>query len=122
MYPLELAEDINKIAFKSLQDRMALEFSKTLIRAAIKKAAEHSLKKEHEGWGAVLGAVNALSEKADTRNWQTLPHSILYTRVPLHEGTNETQFTITGPDGKDTSIRLRIRLRRGKHYFTPLHR
>jgi hypothetical protein len=122
-YPLELAEDINRIAFKSLQDRMALEFSKTLIRAAIKKAAEHSLRKEHEGWGAVLGAVNALSEKADTRNWQTLPHSISYTRVPLHEGANETQFTIAGPDGKNTQYSFTYQAQKGQtlfHTFTSL--
>lgn len=122
-YPLELAEDINRIAFKSLQDRMALEFSKTLIRAAIKKAAEHSLRKENEGWGAVLGAVNALSEKADTRNWQTLPHSISYTRVPLHEGANETQFTITGPDGRDIQYPFTYQAQKGQtlfHTFTSL--
>lgn len=122
-YPLELAEDINRIAFKSLEDRMALEFSKTLIRAAIKKAAEHSLRKENEGWGAVLGAVNAFSEKADTRNWQTLPHSISYTRVPLHEGANETQFTITTPDGQDLQYPFTYQASKGQtlfHTFTSL--
>lgn len=122
-YPLELAEDINRIAFKSLEDRMALEFSKTLIRVALKKAAEHSLRKEHEGWGAVLGAVNAMSEKADTRNWQTLPHSISYARVPLHEGVNETQFAVTGPDGKDTQYSFTYQAVKGQtlfHTFTSL--
>lgn len=122
-YPLEMAEDINKIAFKSLADRMTLEFSKTLIRVALKKAAEHSLRKEHEGWGAVLGAVNAMSEKADTRNWQTLPHSILYSRVPLHEGANETKFTTTGPDGSNTDYTFTYHANKGQtlfHTFTSL--
>lgn len=122
-YPLELAEDINQIAFKSLQDRMALELSKTLIRVALKKAAEHSLRKEHEGWGAVLGVVNAMSEKADTRNWQTLPHNILYTRVPLREGLNETRFTLTGPDRKDSQYSFSYQAQKGQtlfHTFTSL--
>jgi uncharacterized protein len=122
-YPLQLAEDINKIAFKSLEDRMALEFSKTLIRAAVKKAAEHSLKKESKGWGAVLGAVNAMTEKADTRNWQTLPHSISYARVPLQEGANETQFTVTTPQGRDTQYSFTYEAKKGQtlfHTFTSL--
>lgn len=122
-YPLQVAEDINQIAFKSLQDRMALEFSKTLIRAALKKAAEESLRKESKGWGAVLGAVNAFTEKADTRNWQTLPHSIAYTRVPLQEGSNETSLTLTTPDGRDSNYSFTYTVKKGQtlfHTFTSL--
>lgn len=88
-YDLELAEDINQIAFKTLQERMLKEFSKGLLRVALKKAAENTVRKESEGWGALLGFVNALTEKADTRNWQTIPHSIHYTRVPLDLGENK---------------------------------
>lgn len=93
-YALELTEDINKIAFHSLKQRMVLEFSKGLLRAALKKATELSIKKEDEGLAALIGVVNALTEKADTRNWQTLPHSIYYTRVPLKEGENKVTFSI----------------------------
>lgn len=99
-YDLELAEDISKIAFHSLRERMMLEFSKGLLRAAMKKAAEHSLKKEDERLGALIGVVNAMTEKADTRNWQTLPHSIFYTRVPLKEGSNQVTFTIEAGEDK----------------------
>lgn len=92
--PLELAEDISKIAFHSLKERMALEFSKGLLRAALKKATELSIKKEDEGLAALIGVVNAMTEKADTRNWQTLPHSIYYARVPLKDGPNKIKFSI----------------------------
>ncbi len=98
-YALQLAEDINKIAFKSLQERMTLEFSKSLLRAALKKAAEKSARKEDKGFGALLGMVNAMTEKADTRNWQTLPHSIFYTRVPMKEGKNEIRFMLHSAEG-----------------------
>jgi hypothetical protein len=99
-YALELTEDINKIAFYSLRERMMLEFSKGLLRAAVKKATEHSLKKEDDRLGALIGIVNAMTEKADTRNWQTLPHSIYYSRVPLTEGANEVKFNIHGNGDK----------------------
>jgi hypothetical protein len=99
-YPLQLSEDVNKIAFYSLNQRMMLEFSKGLLRAALKKATEQSLKKEDPRLGALLGVVNAMTEKADTRNWQTLPHSIYYTRVPLREGANKITFRLDGNNDK----------------------
>ena len=97
--PLEEAENISRIAIHSLRERMVLEFSKGLLRAALKKASELSLKKENEGLGALIGVVNAMTEKADTRNWQTLPHSIYYARVPLKDGSNQVTFSIAA--GKD---------------------
>ena len=96
--PLELSEDISKIAFHSLKERMVLEFSKGLLRAALKKATELGIKKEDEGLAALIGVVNALTEKADTRNWQTLPHSIYYARVPLRTGQNNLNFSISAGD------------------------
>jgi uncharacterized protein len=93
-YPLELSEDISQIAFFSLRQRMVQELSKGLLRAALKKSTEHSLRKENDQLGAVIGLMNAITEKADTRSWQTLPHSIYYARVPLREGSNEVKFTI----------------------------
>jgi hypothetical protein len=95
-FPLELTEDINQIAFYSLKQRMFQEMSKGLLRAALKKAGEYSMRKEDERLGALVGLVNAISEKADTRNWQTLPHSIFYARVPLKEGENNVSFNLTG--------------------------
>jgi uncharacterized protein len=102
-YPLQLAEDVNKIAFKSLYDRMTLEISKSVMRAAIKKAAERSIRKEDKGLGAAVGMVNAITEKADTRNWQTLPHSILYSRVPLKQGNNTLDFVVQSPLGSSVN-------------------
>ena len=85
---LQMLEDVNKVAFKCLNERMTLELSKALLRLAFKKAAEFALKKEDKTLGSVLGVINAITEKADTRNWQTLPHSIYYSRVALPEGKN----------------------------------
>lgn len=89
---LEEAQDINQIAFKSLKDRMLREVGKALFRTAVKKAAEYAARKENEDAGAALGIVNALSERADTRNWQTLPHTIYYTRVKLPEGEHNVKL------------------------------
>ncbi len=98
-YPLELLEDINKVAFYSLNQRMMLEFGKGLLRAALKKTTELSIRKEDERLGALVGLINAVTEKADTRNWQTLPHSILYTRVPIADKAN-VQFKLNNRNGQ----------------------
>jgi uncharacterized protein len=99
-YKLELYEDVSKIAFHSLRQRMMAEFGKGLLRGALKKATEESVKKEDQTLGAVIGIVNAMTEHADTRNWQTLPHSIYYSRVPLKEGINKVKFSISAGNDK----------------------
>lgn len=91
-YPLEMAENINAIAFKTLEDRMLREFAVSLTRLALKQAAEEQTRKQDENLGALLSVVNAVSEKADTRNWQTLPYSISYARVPLKKGVNNVKL------------------------------
>jgi hypothetical protein len=116
-YPLQLVEDVNKIAFKSLQERMFLEFSKSLMRAAVKKAAEKSARKEDKGFGALVGMVNAFTEKADTRNWQTLPHSISYARVSLKEGKNEINFKLQAGGGDNASHTFTYVVKKGQTLF-----
>lgn len=96
-YSLSLLEDVNQIAFKSLQQRMHLELSKALLRVALKKAVEHQIKQEDRTLGSVLGMINVITEKADTRNWQTLPHSIYYARVALPVGQTQVMLELAGP-------------------------
>ncbi len=91
---LQQVENVNKIAQQVLSQRMKLEFSKALLRAALKKATEYQMRKENKALGSLFGIINALTEKADTRNWQTLPHSIYYSRVPLNLGTNEVTLSL----------------------------
>jgi uncharacterized protein len=114
-FPLEVSEDISQIAFYSLQQRMVEELSKGLLRAALKKAAEHSVRKDNEQLGAVIGALNAITEKADTRSWQTLPHSIYYARVPLKEGLNEVSFKIA--NGQPNGYAFNYQARKGQTLF-----
>ena len=84
-YPLQLAENIGQIATKTLRDRMMRELANTLLRIAVKQAMEAATRQENEGLGAVMSVVNAASEKADTRNWQTLPFHISYARIPISD-------------------------------------
>ena len=115
--PLQMAEDINKIAFKCLQERMGLEFSKALLRVALKKAEEYEIKKQDRTLGSIVGMINALTEKADTRNWQTLPYSIYYCRVPMKEGKNSLTFTLKNPEGKTVDHQYTYDIKKGQILF-----
>ena len=87
-HPLELMENINDIAFKTLKDRFLREMGVSLLRLGLKKAAEIKLAQENVALGAAATITNAITEKADTRNWQTLPHSVYYQRARLDAGDN----------------------------------
>lgn len=121
-YSLELAENINEIAFKTLEDRMLREFSNSLIRLAIKQATEQQVRQQNQNLGALLSVVNSVSEKADTRNWQTLPYSISYARIPLNEGENQINLHTYSPYKKNNSKQtFNINADKEQTYFQVFH-
>lgn len=117
---LEPAEDVNNLAFATLRERMLRELSSTLTRLAIKKLAEAAIrppdrkaedgknkteeqkKKQRredatrEALALGLQLFSLASEKADTRNWQSLPHTIFYARIPLQPGENNISLQLNG--------------------------
>ena len=96
---------------------MGLEFSKALLRVALKKAEEYEIKKQDRTLGSIVGMINALTEKADTRNWQTLPYSIYYCRVPMKEGKNSLTFTLKNPEGKTVDHQYTYDIKKGQILF-----
>jgi len=97
VFDFEIAQDLNSIAFKTLNERMLAELGKGLLRVALKKVVEKQVRKENETLGFLVSAINFASEQADTRNWQTLPHGIHYSRIPLMEGQNKISFRTSSP-------------------------
>jgi uncharacterized protein len=120
-YNVELAENINEIAFKTLNDRMMRELATSLLRFATKKAMEMALRKQNANAGTILGIVNAITEKADTRNWQTLPYSFSYVRIPVKPGNNTYQLRTTTPNGDSRTFDFTVNAEAGKTYFQSFH-
>jgi hypothetical protein len=122
-YSLNLAEDVNAIAFKTLNQRMLLEVGKSVLRVALKKAAEYSMRKENDNAGALVGLVNAITEQADTRSWQSIPHGIYYTRLSLPEGNQQVQFVTTSGvnSGMEQTHTLDFDIKPGKTIFHTFH-
>jgi hypothetical protein len=118
----EKTEDINELAFETLEQRFVKEMTKTLSRLAVKKSAEYLLKASSkgsgkngqnntllEGLGFGMQLYSLLSEKADTRNWQSLPNAINYTRIPLHEGENTLVLHLQTAGGLADTKSIQIR-------------
>ena len=120
-YTLEPAEDINAIAFKTLNDRFMREMAGSLLRIATKQVLEEATRKKDKNAGAILSIVNAVTEKADTRNWQCLPHGISYARIPLTNGNNQLTLNVKMNDGRTVSTDVSIQAKQGKTYFHAFH-
>ena len=118
-YPLDKGEDINAIAFKTLKDRMVREMANSLLRLATKQAIESYTRSKDENLGAIISIFNAVTEKADTRNWQTLPNSIHYTRIRLKEGKHTVTLRVNSPNGDSKDQQFDLEVKAGKtKYFT----
>lgn len=121
IYKLDKGEDINAIAFKSLKDRMLREMATSLLRLATKKAIENYARSKDDNIGMLIGILNAATEKADTRNWQTLPHSIHYTRLHLNEGENTINLQVSSPTGSVKNQNISVSIKAGATSFFTFH-
>lgn len=114
----ELIEDINALAPALLRERIVKEVSSALVRQVVKKLTEAGAsaaakeisksnskekdknKKEANAevaaltTGLLVNIFNTATEKADTRNWQSLPAYIQYVRVPLQKGDNNIELQL----------------------------
>ncbi len=119
-YPVELSENINAIAFKVINDRMFRELGNTILRVAVKKAIENKVRDKDKNLGFLVGLVNTATEKADTRNWQTLPFSVSYSRISLPEGNHQLTLNTTG-DKENNNYDLNVTIKKGVTYFKTFH-
>jgi uncharacterized protein len=120
-FPLEMAQDINKIAFQSLKDRMAREIGNNILRLATKQAMERVTNSQNQNLGTLVSIVNAITEKADTRNWQSLPYSLSYTRVPLPEGEHTLKLEQRLPGGGISEEEVAVEIKAGQTTFRVFH-
>lgn len=115
--PFYLAENIDAIAHRSLNDRMWKELSSALLRMAVKKTLEMSAEKADPNLGTAVNIINALTENADTRSWQTLPFSINYTRLNLEEGANKFAVVTKGINNQSCIDSVSISIKKNQTKF-----
>jgi hypothetical protein len=120
-YNLQLGEDVNQIAFQSLQDRMLRELGESLLRLALKQAEVYAVRKQNQDLGTVVSLANFISEQADTRNWQTLPHSIYYSRIKLPAGPQDVTLNMKGNGSASGSSSFHYEVKAGQTVFQNFH-
>lgn len=120
-FKLEKVQDIKGIAYKTMQQKMMQELGTSLLRLALKKAAEQRARQANEGLGLAMAVLNAATEKADTRNWQTLPNQLFYTRVPLSEGKQSIQLNCVENKKYERNFNFDIEGKAGRTSFYNFH-
>lgn len=120
-HALEKAEDINQIAFSTLEDRMLREMGKSIARLVLKQASELAVSSKNEDLGFLVSTLNAVTEKADTRNWQTLPYSINYQRLSLNQGNQNVNLITKGDNIAPDTASFEVNIIQGKTLFRTFH-
>lgn len=115
--PLNRCQDMSTLLIKTLHDRMLREMANSLLRLAAKKSLEAVVRDQDKTVGAIFSIFNAVTESADTRNWQTLPSEIWYTRMPLPAGEQTITLTTTAPNGNSKAHQINVSVKKGKTTF-----
>jgi uncharacterized protein len=107
----EMANALARQLTKKLVEVGATALAEGIARSTDKREATDSSKEEQEKLakkkedrintageiaGFALNIFNAVNEKADTRNWQSLPAFVHYVRIPLHTGENTITVATNG--------------------------
>lgn len=90
---IDVVEDVDKVARQSLKDRLWRELGKSLLRTAAKEAIHQAAAKQNEYAGLLVNIMNAVTEKADTRSWMSLPSKIRVVDVELDAGTYNVDYS-----------------------------
>lgn len=131
----EKVQDISTLAIETLRERFLKELGLALSRLAVKKIAEFLIrgsesKKDsvvvgkngetttvpksktssiREGIATALEIYSFFSEKADTRNWQSLPADIYIARIPLELGENKVALILSNGRNKEDSVTVMVK-------------
>jgi hypothetical protein len=96
-YQAELVENLEAIAFKSLDDEIGRVLVKAIARAVAKEATARQLDDKGNGSaGLLLRVVNLMTERADLRSWVGLPREIKMLVAPVATGTAQIDLEQNG--------------------------
>ena len=82
----ELVQDIDNIAFKTLEAEMPTIVARTAARAVTKYQITKEVGRKDDALGLLTNILAMVTERADTRSWLTLPKNIYLLRMALEPG------------------------------------
>jgi hypothetical protein len=118
-YYAEVVEDVSAIATKTLEAQLPGITARAIARAAIKYAAVKKAEKKDSALGLIMNVAGAISERADTRSWSTLPHDIYLDRTPLDPGTYNITIELIDQHGRTVNSKSfsNVKINKGKNAY-----
>lgn len=106
LYRAEPVENLEAIAFKSLDDEIGRVLVKAIARAVAKETAARQFDNKGESpAGLLLRMVNLITERADLRSWVGLPREVRMLVVPVASGTERVTLK---QDGRPLELELAL--------------
>lgn len=100
-YRQEPLFSVEKMAIQSLEDQFASLVGRRIVGAITKNVLADQVRQKNEALGLLTNIVLHASDRADLRQWSTLPSGFQIVRIPLDEG--EYNISIQGRDSGYTS-------------------
>lgn len=121
--PLDLVEDVNALAVKSLESHMAAITARAIARAAVKYRTAREADKRDPALGLIVNIAGAVTEQADTRSWSTLPARIYLGRLSLAPGIYPAQLELLDGSGRlvHTQNFGSVTISEGKNTYLTFH-
>ena len=93
-YESSLVYDVQSAAIATLREDQGILLAKRMAGIATKAVLADQVRQKNQALGDITWLVLNLTDRADVRQWSTLPQSIQTIRVPLSAGTY--QLTLEG--------------------------
>jgi uncharacterized protein len=98
-----LAEDVEAAALTTFDAEQGRILLRTIVRGLLKYLGFRKAEKKGEIAGRLVNLVNIITERADTRSWETLPNQIFLVRMPLPAGTHD--LTLSFLDKRNLQVK-----------------
>jgi hypothetical protein len=100
--PKELLFSVEKMAIESLEDQYSSLVMRRLSGFVAKEVLSDQIRQKNETLGFIAHIVLQASDRADLRQWSTLPRGFQVYRIPLKEGTY--RMSIQGTDYSGSAL------------------
>jgi hypothetical protein len=116
----DLVENVDSLAMDALEKAKPRILARAIARAVIKTKTSKEAERRDQALGLVLNLANAITDRADTRSWSTLPNRICLARLPLAAGRHRVRIELlnrleNAVDEKDYDVDI---AGGGKHLIT----
>ncbi|KPJ93684.1 MAG: hypothetical protein AMJ53_06775 [Gammaproteobacteria bacterium SG8_11] len=120
----ELVQDIDNIAFKTLESEMPAIMARSVARVVTKYQVTKEISRRDDALGLLTNIVNMVTERADTRSWLTLPKNIYLIRAELEPGVYDINLEYVTNYGAILESKLvqKVSISAGETRYLSYHR